>query len=164
MDVLMEELTAYRADLLIALENVMDELAAVVATLPAELWHQPVLPGDISPHYVLYRLYVLEAEQFFAQLPRFQDSQKIFLPAFEEQTWMATHYHPDKPAANLLEQLRALHRKELTWLHSLPAGGWSRLARHPWWGEHTLQWWVELQLEVSVLHLEQLRGVSAPDN
>ncbi len=140
----------------------VDELSAIVASLPIELWHQPVDPGADTPHYILQHLLGLEARQFSSQLPHFLASEPGDLEIFDAQAWMAANYTPEEPASSIMEQLRDLRLKELAWLHSLPVDGWSRIARHPWYGEHTLQWWVELQLEVTLQYLAQLRGLRAP--
>ena len=155
----MEELAAYRADLLSALERVVDELAVAVSRLSQIDWHQPIQLGSPTPHYLLFHLRELEAHQFSAQLPRFLDGPHTALPAFDDKAWMAGHYLPAEPASDILDDLLKLRSQELIWLRNLPPDGWSRYARHPWWGEHTLQWWVELQLEYSIRHLRQLRSM-----
>ncbi len=69
---------------------------------------------------------------------------------------MTNHYDPDTPVQVILEEFTGQRIQEVSWLSSLPSENWSTTARHPWWGEHTLQWWVELQLEYSHQHLIEL--------
>ncbi len=78
------------------------------------------------------------------------------LPLFDDQAWMAEHYLPEQPVADIMAELVRLRGVELEWLHELTPLGWSRLARHPWWGMHPLQWWVEQQLDGSFQHLKRL--------
>ena len=155
----MEELNAYRADLLAALEGAVHELARIVAELPVRKWHQPINHSGHSPHYILFHLRALELHVFNPQLPCILLEDTPDLPAFEDESWMAKHYCQDEPAAAILEELRQLRMHELEWLRSLSPAGWSRLARHPWWGLHTLQWWVELQADYSNAHLRELSAI-----
>jgi len=152
----MEELFAYRADLLTALGGVVDELSNVVANLPPSTWLQPIHPGSRTPHYILFHLRELEAQVFARQLPRILSEARPELPVFNDAAWMEGHYRAEEPASSLLEELAKLRQQELAWLRSLPPAGWSSPARHPWWGEHTLQWWVELQVEYSYQHLKEI--------
>ncbi|HEX9091882.1 MAG TPA: hypothetical protein VF831_10355 [Anaerolineales bacterium] len=152
----MEELATYRADLLSALARLVDELPVTAFHISAAACHRSTLPGSPTPHFLLFQLCELEEQVFSTQLPRFVAEEHPFLPVFDIETWMAAHYQPQEPASAILDELLKLRRQELTWLHNLPNLAWSRSARHPWWGEHTLQWWVELQLEYSIQHLAQL--------
>jgi hypothetical protein len=151
-----EELDTYRADLLAALEEVLGQLSAAVARLPALAWQQSIGPGLGTPQWILFHLYALEAQVFSTQLPRMLKEDQPLMPAFDEEAWMAGNYNADIPAAAVLAHLGELRRQELDWLRKLSPSGWSRLSRHPWWGVHTLQWWVELQLDYSVQTLKQL--------
>ncbi len=145
----MEELLAYRADLLAALGAVVDNLAKAVDRLPSDDWHTPTDPGAIDRHYLLAQMYARELEVFSGQLTRILAEKDPLFPAYDDTPWMAEHYDPDEPAVNIIEEIRNSRHKELEWLQNLPPEAWSRTARHPWWGSHTLQWWVELQLEYS---------------
>ena len=152
----MEEIIAYREDLLKALGDVVEGLSETVARLPALAWHQSIRPGESALHFILFHLRELEAQVYTRQLPRFLAEDNPTLPVFDDQAWMAIHYRPDEPAASIMTGLCRLRSSELEWLRRLPPTGWSRMARHPWWGVHTLQWWVELQLEDSFNHLKRL--------
>ncbi|HSB67531.1 MAG TPA: DinB family protein [Anaerolineales bacterium] len=152
----MEELKAYRVDLLAALEGVIDVLAKTVADLPASKWIQPIHPVGHTPHYILFHLRALELQVFAIELPRFLVEDTPTLPAFDDESWMAQHYSAEEPPSTILEQLKQVRHQELTWLRNLSPAGWSHLGRHPWWGLHSLQWWVELQVDYSYQHLKQL--------
>lgn len=152
----MDELFAYRGELLSCLGSVADQIAEKVRHLPSASWYQPIETGSHSPHYVLFHLRELEAQVFALELPRLLAEDTPVLPSFDDEAWMASHYDPEEPIHKIMQAITELRRHELSWLRHLSPADWSRSARHPWWGKHTLQWWVELQLEYSFQHLDQL--------
>jgi hypothetical protein len=155
----MEELYAYRADLIAALDAVVDQLAKIMAILPTRQWNLSINPVGHTPHYILFHLHVLEAQFFAAQLPRILAEETPTLPVFEDERWMADTYRLAEPPSAILGEFGELRHRELAWLRNLPPAGWSRLARHPWWGLHAMQWWVELQADYSDQHVKQLSSV-----
>jgi DinB superfamily len=157
--VFMEELYGYRADLLAALEEVINELVNQASLLPEKSWHQAMLPIGHTPHYLLFHLRELEEQVFAAQVPRILAETIPTIPVFDDEGWMEKHYCTGESPVAILEMLSDLRQHELTWLRNLPIAAWSRLARHPWWGLHTLQWWVELQADYSYQHLNQLSSI-----
>ncbi len=152
----MDELKSYRQDLLLALGNVINRLSDLTARLPSDAWQQPSRPGENTPHYILCHLDALEGQVFTSQLLRFILEDTPTLTLFDDQAWMAVHYRPDQPASEVIEDISRLRNAQVAWLEKLPPAGWGRLARHPWWGMHALQWWVELQLDESIKHLALL--------
>ncbi len=78
------------------------------------------------------------------------------LAAFDAEVWMAADYNPDVPAHLIIEDFAASRQWELGMLCGLAPLSWSRIARHPRWGVHTLQWWVELQRDNSHQYLSRL--------
>jgi hypothetical protein len=152
----MEELLAYRQELLSALNDFIDELSETVADIPVKAWQLPFERASLTPHYILAHLRELEDQVFALQLPRILDEDIPLLPIFDEDNWMIAHYDPGIPAQVILEQFVRLRKREISWLRELPPDSWSRIARHPWWGLNTFQWWVELQLEYSLQHIGQL--------
>lgn len=155
----MDELNTYREELLVALESVVGELAKIVAGMPDRQWNQPIDPAGHTPHYRLFHLRILELEIFTTQLPRFLIEDTPTLPAFDSEGWMEEHYSPRESPSAILEELSQLRHQELAWLRDLSPAGWSRVGRHPWWGLHTLQWWVELQVDYSHQHLKQISAL-----
>jgi hypothetical protein len=152
----MGEIVAYREGLLSALEGVVNELAKIAAGIPSKAWYQPLSNGSHTPHYILAHLRALESLLFLNQLTRILDEETPVLQIFDDETWMATHYKPEEPTLSIMEDIVNLRKQELNWLRKLPSATWSRTARHPWWGVHTLQWWVELQLDYSHNYLREL--------
>jgi hypothetical protein len=155
----MEELIAYRQELLSALESVIDELTKTVNGIPTTAWYQPFGLDSHTPHYTLARLRELEARWFAVQLPRMLQASTAALPACAEKAWMATHYQLEESVEDILEDFSNLRQQELFWLRTLSPAGWSCMARHPWYGIHTLQWWVEQQLDLSRQHLTELASL-----
>ena len=82
--------------------------------------------------------------------------ENLILAVFDDQAWMRHHYQMNEPASTILDELVRLRRQEVTWLRTLTPAQWSRSARHPWWGVHTVQWWSELQLDITLQHLKKL--------
>ncbi len=158
----MEELAAYRAELLSALEGVLADLSQVVAQIPSGRWHLQGVEDTRTPHYILFRLCELETQVFASQLTRLITEEHPDLAVFDDDAWMADHYCTDEPPTAILEEVVRLRRRELDWLKRLSPADWSRSARHLWWGEHTLQWWIELQLETSQRHLKLLAASATP--
>ncbi len=156
----MEEIEAYRNDLLRALEAVVEGLSETVARLPALAWHQSIHPGESTLHYFLFHLRELEAQVYTRQLPRFLAEDNPTLPVFNDNAWMAAHYRLDEPATSIMMDLDRLRSSEIEWLRGLASMSWSRQARHPWWGMRTLQWWVEQQLDESIQHRKRLPSMS----
>jgi hypothetical protein len=152
----MDELLDYRQGLLSGLENVIAELSRIAAAMSANTWQLSSEQGAHTPHYTLTHLRELEAQVFNPHLRIIADHSAPLLPVFDEIAWMASHHAPEKPVQVILEEFTYLRRQEIQWLQVLPQSSWSFSARHPWWGVHTLQWWVELQLDYSHQHLSAL--------
>jgi uncharacterized damage-inducible protein DinB len=152
----MEELLAYRRNLLTNLEGIVTELRQAAASIPAEEWHAPRASGQPAPHQVLAHLRALESQAIAVRLRRILDESEPYLPLFDDEGWMDAHYDPNEPVQSILDDYAHLRQQELAWLMELPSAGWNRTARHPWWGVRALQWWVEQALLVARQHLEQL--------
>ena len=152
----MDELIVYRQGLLFALEDVVSELFKLVGDTSPKDWHRTTEGTKHTPHAILVHLWLLEAKEFALYIRRINDEEMPTLPSFNDAAWMKTNYKPkDKPWV-ILREFGDLRKMEINWLRQLPAAGWSRTGRHPKWGVHTLQWWVELQLEYSHQHLDEL--------
>ena len=152
----MEELLAYRQNLLTNLENIVAELHQAAAAIPASAWHASPAAGQFTPHQVLAHLRALESQAIVVRLRRILDESEPTLPLFDDEGWMAAHYDPTEPVQSILEDYANLRQQELAWLMNLPPASWNRTARHPWWGVRALQWWVEQSLLVARQHFEQL--------
>jgi hypothetical protein len=152
----MEELLAYRQNLLTSLEEVVTGLRQAAAAIPAAAWHTPPAPDQPTPHQVLAHLRAIESQAIVVRLRRILDESEPYLPLFDDDGWMAAHYDPNEPVQSILDDYASLRQQELSWLRDIPSAVWNRTARHPWWGVRALQWWVEQCLLVARQHLEQL--------
>jgi hypothetical protein len=152
----MEELLSYRQELLSALEAEVTLLARLQASIPSQDWYRPLGDDQQTPHYILARLWVDEAHGFVPQVRRILDEELPLLPAFDARAWLADHYDPEVPSRVMVEDFASLRTWEVGLLCGLPPITWSRVARHPKCGVHTLQWWVEQQRENSNSYLSQL--------
>jgi hypothetical protein len=152
----MEELITYRQELLSALEADITLLTKIVAGTSTQSWYRPLGGDQTTPHYILARLWVDDAHGFTPQIRRTLDEEMPLLLVFDAEAWMADHYDPEEPARVMTENFASLRTWELGLLCGLPPASWSRSARHPRWGVHTLQWWVELQRDCSYQQLSRL--------
>ena len=155
----MDELIAYRQELLSALERVVSDLTVLVYRFPFKEWHRKVGNERHTAHQILVHLWTLEASEFALYVRRINDEDTPLLPIFDDAAWMNKRYQPKEQPRNILNDFTNLRTQELEWLRQLPSTSWSRTARHPRWGVHTLQWWVELQLEYSRQHLNDLSRI-----
>jgi hypothetical protein len=155
MDV--EQLNNYRGRLLSRLSGVVDDLVAVVVIIPEHAWHDALETDGDTPHKVLAHLRAIETHALSVRLRLILDEEAPTLVLFNDDKWMDTHYDPDEPPQEILEDYARLRQRELTWLRNLTGEGWNRSARHPWWGMRSLQWYVEQCLAYSEEHLLALR-------
>jgi len=152
----MDELLAYRQNLLVKLEEVVTELRQAATAIPTATWHMAPAPNQSTPHQVLAHLRAIESQAIVLRLRRILDETEPSLPLFDDDAWMAAHYDPTEPVQTILDDYARLRQQELSWLNNLPPTAWNRSARHPWWGVRALQWWVEQCLLTARQHIEQL--------
>jgi len=152
----MDELIAYRQGLISALESVVPELSKTVAAIPPKEWQLQNKTDTHTFHYRLAHLCEFEAQAFNTLLRRITSSGATLLPLFDDHDWIESLYNPAKPVQVIVEEFVRSLRQEVMWLRALPQDSWSLTARHPWWGVHTFQWWVELQLADFHKHLLDL--------
>ncbi len=152
----MEELITYRQELLSVMQEQINTLASAEASISSKGWYL-ILDGDHPTlHYSLSRLWAEESQEYSNNIRRILDEEMPLLVVFDTEAWMGVHYDAEVPAQLIIEDFAALRQWELGVLCGQPAASWSRTARHPWWGVHALQWWVELQRENTHQHISQL--------
>ncbi len=145
----MEELIAYRQELLSALGDGIDITTRAEQEISPQDWYQQPPGSQHTLHFSLAYLRTIELLEFSVQIRRILDEELPLLSTFNDQDWMAGHYQPGEPIHHIVDEFTRSRQEELALLRSLPPDSWSRLARHPWWGLHSLQWWVELQRDSS---------------
>jgi hypothetical protein len=152
----MEELLSYRQELFSVLKADIPLLARIEVEISYEGWFRRLGDDQPTAHYVLARLWAEDAHGFTPQIRRILDVEMPLLPVFDVDAWMAEHYVPEEPARIIIENFVSLHTWEVGLLCGLPPTSWSRAGRHPRWGVHALQWWVEQQRETSQQYFGQL--------
>ena len=157
----MDELIAYRQDLLSALERDIEHLARCEASSSYDSWYKRAGATPHTPHYTLFHLRTLEAQEFAVQISRILNEDMPELALFDDHTWLADYYTVGETPQAIVQDFSILRRLEIEMLNQLSAPAWSRSARHPWWGVHTLQWWVELQHDVSRQQIQELNRLLA---
>ncbi len=152
----MEELIAYRQELFSDLEGDLAFVARAEHELSPQDWYQQPEDSQYTLHFSLAYLRTIELLEFSVQIHRILEEEMPVLSIFNDQDWMAQHYQPDEPVHFIVDEFTHARQLEIGLLRSLPSDSWSRSARHPWWGLHTLQWWVELQRDSSLQVLGSL--------
>ncbi len=156
----MEQLLDYRRRLLESSATVIDDIESALEHIPEHDRHEPLRPGQWSAHQIISHLRDTFTREFYPCLERIQDEETPKFECFEPQAWMTVHYQPEEPAAEILAEYRRLLDKELKRLQKQPPEVWSRIGRHPIWGERTLQWWLEQSLAHAKEHLKQLQSAA----
>ncbi len=155
----MEELISYRHELLSALEDDMRVITEAESRLTAQDWHHQPDGSPFSPHFILAHVRALDTMEFNDQIQHILTEEMPLLALFNDQAWMADHYQPGEPVNQIVEEISHVRQQEVILLRSLLPDSWSRTARHPWWGIHTLQWWVELQRDYTHQLLMQVPSI-----
>jgi hypothetical protein len=157
----MEELIAYRHELLSALGRDVEQLTTLVSTLVEDDGYRPSDSIADVAHYTLFHLRALETQEFALLLRRILEEEMPRLASFDDAAWIASHYTVEEPVQTIIQDMVKILSEEIEMLEGLPAQSWSRFARHPRWGVHTLLWWVELQHEITSQHLQELHRILA---
>ncbi|HEY2979719.1 MAG TPA: DinB family protein [Anaerolineales bacterium] len=154
----MEELLAYRRQLVDRMEKSVEKFCAAVraaagAAPSGEGWnvHQLAVhtrDGD----KLVYGLRVYRTAQ--EPNPLFED--------FDQDAWMAAQYDANEPLEHVLEDLSGSVHKLAAWLREAPAEAWSRESRHAVMGSgFTMQTWAERGLAHLEGHLEEIERAGA---
>jgi hypothetical protein len=152
----MEELLTYRQELLSALESDVTLVAKFEASVSKQEWFRPLGEYQITHHFLLTRLWFDDAHGYVPQVHRIMEEEMAVLSDFDADAWTVDHYDPEEPARVMIENFASLRTWEVGFLCGLRPADWSRTGRHPRWGVHTLQWWVEQQRESSQQQLGRL--------
>ncbi len=158
---LMEELFTYRQDLLSALDGVIRDLYRLMSILPEGVWRKSFGSAAKTPHFRLALLRALECEVFPVYIHSILSAQATVLEPFHMESWEKDQYQLGEPIGDILDDLADHRKQELIFLRNISPVDWSKSTRHPWYGKRTVQWWVELQLDISrqlVTELSHLRG------
>ncbi len=153
----MEELRNYRHRLLDRLETVVDDLRAAWDAVPPGAQHTPHGPESRTPYQTIAHLRDIESHALSVRLRCILDENCPQLALFDDGGWQEDHGSSGEDPQAILDEYAHLRAEELRWLRTCPPESWNRLARHPWYGLRTLQWWVERCLEYAETHVTELK-------
>ena len=148
----------YRRRLMARYLDQVGEYAAYLAGLDDGAARTPIQPGEWSAHQVLFHASSVDENAYGPRLRRILREDRPLLEDYEGDGWMAQHYEPAEPAGAILERWRSVRQGYAAEAAGAPPEAWSRTGRQPYWGERTLQWWVERAVAHADEHWRQLTG------
>jgi DinB superfamily len=148
----------YRRLLLTQYRSQVTAYAGHLAGLGDRAIRLPIKPGEWSAHQVLFHVVSVDENAYGPRLRRILREHRPALEDYDGDGWMAAHYDPNEPSGVLLDRWRNAREGYAAELGAAPAEGWSRTGLQPFWGERTLQWWVERAVAHAEEHWRQLQG------
>jgi hypothetical protein len=153
-----EVLVRYRSQLI---EQYLEQIEAYrrhLHDLDPSLLHAPIKPGEWSPHQVVFHIAAVDERAYGPRLLRILEDDRPDLDDFDEAEWMSRHYDPDLALEDLLASWSAARLNYAGALRAAPEAAWNRTGLQPYWGERTLQWWLERAVTHGDDHFRQLNG------
>ncbi len=120
--------------------------------------HAPIQPGEWSAHQVIFHVRAADEQAYGPRLMRILREDRPELEDHDEVAWMTDHYDPGESAQAVLQRWQAARQGWADLLQTAPAASWSRSGLHPFYGERTLQWWLERAVAHGEDHRRQLEG------
>lgn len=148
----------YRRELVARYRNQVEVFRRHMAALDDRALRAPIKPGEWSPHQVVFHSAAVDQQAYGPRLGRILREDRPQLDDFDGDRWMAEHYEPSEPVGGMLDRWQALRQENAALVEAVPPTAWNRTGRQSFWGERTLQWWVERAVEHADEHLRQLRG------
>jgi hypothetical protein len=148
----------YRKRLLARYLQQPEDYAERLAGLDPAAGRTPIKPGEWSAHQVLFHTASVDEQAYGPRLRRILLEDRPALEDYDGDGWMAEHYDPAAPMGVILERWRSTRRDYAAAVAEAPAEGWGRTGRQSYWGERTLQWWVERAVAHADEHWRQLLG------
>lgn len=141
----MKELNQYRDNMLNRFENIIGVLREAGLKISEVQWHVK-LGDDFTPHQYLARLAALQINENLPVIKHFLNGEKGRMAIFDEQAWLKNDYRVLENWFEIFESFAGTYRQVINKLGELEKEKWAETARHPMYGERTLQWWVERSL------------------
>ena len=151
-------LDEYRRRLLGRYREQVTTYADHLASVGAGAILTPIKPGEWSAHQVLFHTLATDERAYGPRLRRILREDRPDLEDFDSDRWMAENYDSNEPAQSLLSRWRSVRDMYADEVAAAPAEAWGRTGRQPFWGERTLQWWVERAVAHAEDHWQQLHG------
>jgi hypothetical protein len=148
----------YRRRLLARYRAQVSAYAEHLAGLNDRAARLPIKPGEWSAHQVLFHTCSADEQAYGPRLRRILREDQPALEDFDSDRWMTEHYDAGEPTQMILERWRAIRQTYAADVEAAPRQAWSRTGRQPYWGERTLQWWVERAVAHAEDHRRQLEG------
>jgi hypothetical protein len=148
----------YRGRLLARYRDQVEGYAGHFSRLDDRTTHLPIKPGEWSAHQVLFHMCATDEQAYGPRLRRILQEDHPELEDFHSEAWFAEHYDAAEPAGAILERWRSVRGSYAAEVGAAPRQAWSRTGRQPYWGERTLQWWVERAVRHGEDHWRQLLG------
>jgi len=120
--------------------------------------HVPIKPGEWSAHQILFHTCLVDEQVYGPRLQRILREDHPELEDFDSEAWMEAHYDRAEPASSLLDRWGRARQRYASEAEAAPVEAWSRTGRQPYWGERTLQWWVERAVAHAEDHWRQFNG------
>jgi len=143
-------------------KNLIDEIVAsadafVAACRAVADPSKPVEAGGWNTHQLAAHVRDVDAQVYGLRIRRSVAEDNPLLPNFDQEVWMAAHYHPDEPLEAILGEISSSIASLVNMLRSLPDLAWSRPSRHETNGDFVMQTWVERSLAHLKEHLETVQ-------
>ena len=148
----------YRRRLLARYLHQPEGYAEHLAGLDDRAARTPIKPGEWSAHQVLFHTSSVDQQAYGPRLRRILREDRPTLEDYDGDGWMAEHYDPAEPTQIILERWRSVRQGHAAELEPAPPEAWSRTGLQAYWGERTLQWWVERAVAHAEDHRRQLLG------
>jgi hypothetical protein len=148
----------YRRRLLARYRQQPSDFARHLAGLDDESARRPIKPGEWSAHQLLFHSVVVDEQAYGPRLRRILREDRPGLDDFDSDRWMADHYDPSESIRRLLERWHQVRETYAAEAEAAATAAWSRTGFQPYWGERTLQWWVERAVAHADDHWRQLQG------
>ena len=146
----------YRRRLLARYLQQPEEFAEHLAGLDDDVARKPIKPGEWSAHQVLFHAGSVDQQAYGPRLRRVLREDRPTLEDYDGDGWMAERYDPAEPIQFILERWHSVRQDHAAELAGAPPEDWSRTGLQPYWGERTLQWWVERAVAHADEHRRQL--------
>jgi len=148
----------YRRRLLARYLQQPEAYAEHLAGLDDRAARTPIKPGEWSAHQVLFHLASVDEQAYAPRLRRILREGRPTLEDYDGDGWMAERYDLAESPQVILERWHSVRQEYAAEVAGAPPAAWSRTGLQPYWGERTLQWWVERAVAHADEHWRQLLG------
>ena len=153
-----ERMDDYRRRLLGRYRAQVEAYAEHLAALDDRAARAPIKPGEWSAHQLLFHTLFVDEQAYGPRLRRILREDRPTLDDFDQDRWMEQHYDPGASTQGLVDRWRSVRLGYAVEVEAAPSEAWNRTGLQAFWGERTLQWWVERAVAHADDHWRQLNG------